>query len=79
MSGVAMGTVVVEASSTSGAETRARLVLEHGKRLFLLDSLVKSEQWAQRLAEHSGVVVVRAVDDVIATLFEAPEQFVLHL
>ena len=31
MSGIAQGTVVVEASSTSGAKIQARLALEHGK------------------------------------------------
>jgi DNA processing protein len=40
MSGMAIGTVVIEASSTSGARMQARLALEHGKRLFLVKSLV---------------------------------------
>jgi DNA processing protein len=34
MSGMAVGTVVVEANSTSGAKMQARLALEHGKRVF---------------------------------------------
>ena len=54
MSGMAIGTVVVEASSTSGAKMQARLALEHGKRLFLLRSLVLHEEWAQRYAERPG-------------------------
>ena len=40
MSGMAIGTVVVEATSTSGAKMQARLALEHGKRVFLVESLV---------------------------------------
>ena len=35
MSGIAQGTVVIEASSTSGAKMQARLALEHGKKVFL--------------------------------------------
>jgi DNA processing protein len=37
-SGVAIGTLVVEATSTSGAKMQARLALEHGKRVFLVSS-----------------------------------------
>ncbi|MBV9012120.1 MAG: DNA-protecting protein DprA [Pseudonocardiales bacterium] len=80
MSGMAMGTVVIEASATGGSKMQARLALEHGKRLFLLESLVKSQDWAQRYAERPGVTVVRELDDVlevIATLSSFPEQLVL--
>jgi DNA processing protein len=80
MSGMAMGTVVIEASATSGSKMQARLALEHGKRLFLLDSLVKSQEWAQRYAERPGVTVVRDLDDVlevIVKLSSLPEQLVL--
>lgn len=41
MSGMAMGTVVIEASTTGGSRMQARLAMKHGKRLFLLESLVK--------------------------------------
>ncbi len=67
-SGVAVGTVVIEASSTSGAKMQARLALEHGKRLFLIRSLVLREEWAQRYAERRGAAVVATVDDVLAVL-----------
>jgi DNA processing protein len=68
MSGMGVGTVVVEASSTSGAKMQARLALEHGKRLFLVESLVMHEEWAQRYAERPGATVVQSVDDVLAAL-----------
>jgi DNA processing protein len=68
MSGMAIGTVVVEASSTSGARMQARLALEHGKRLFLVESLVMHEPWARSYAERPGVAVVQSVDDVLAAL-----------
>lgn len=67
-SGMAVGTVVIEASSTSGAKMQARLALEHGKRLFLIRSLVLHEEWARRYAERRGAAVVESVDDVLAVL-----------
>jgi DNA processing protein len=80
MSGMAMGTVVIEASATSGAKMQARLALEHGKRLFLLDSLVSSQDWARRYAERPGVSVVQQLEDVLdvlVTLAAPPEQLAL--
>jgi len=82
MSGMAMGTVVVEASATSGAKMQARLALEHGKRLFLLESLVSSQDWARRYAERPGVSIVRNLDDVLdvlVALASPPEQLALSL
>lgn len=80
MSGMAVGTVVVEASRTSGAKMQARLALEHGKRLFLVDTLVTREEWAQRYARHPATTVVGSVDDVVdvlAALAQPVEQLVL--
>ena len=70
MSGMALGTVVVEASSTSGARMQARLALEHGRRLFLVKSLVMQEPWARHYAEHPATTVVEDVGDVLAVLEE---------
>jgi DNA processing protein len=67
-SGIAAGTVVIEASSTSGAKMQARLALEHGKRLFLIESLVMHEDWARNYAKRRGATVVRSVDDVLKVL-----------
>ena len=67
-SGTAVGTVVIEANSTSGAKMQARLALEHGKRVFLVRSLVMHEEWAQRYSRRPGAVVVDSVDDVLAVL-----------
>ena len=67
-SGLAMGTIVVEAASTSGARMQARLALEHGKRLFLVAQLVVSEDWAKRYAERPGATVVKSVDDIVTVL-----------
>lgn len=74
MSGMGIGTVVVEASSTSGAKMQARLALAHGKRLLLVRSLVLQEDWARRYAEHPGTRVVDSVDDIIAVLDSAEQR-----
>ncbi len=60
---MAQGTVVIEASSTSGAEMQARLALEHGKQVFLISQLVTSQPWARKYLER-GAIEVRTVDDV---------------
>lgn len=67
-SGIAVGTVVVEASHTSGAKMQARLALDHGKRVFLIESLVMHEKWARDYARNRGATVVSSVDDVLAAL-----------
>jgi DNA processing protein len=64
-SGIAVGTAVIEASSTSGAKMQARLALEHGKRLFLVERLVMHEKWAQDYAERPGATVVTDVEQII--------------
>jgi DNA processing protein len=66
-SGIAVGTVVIEASGKSGARMQARLALEHGKRVLLMRDLVMHEEWAQ-LYERRGATVVDSVDDVLAVL-----------
>ncbi len=70
MSGISQGTVVIEASSTSGAKMQARLALEHGKYAFLLRSLVTRQPWAQQyLRQHPRwAVEVSELDDVVQRL-----------
>jgi DNA processing protein len=70
MSGLSIGTAVIEASATSGAKMQARLALEHGKRVFLVESLVMSQPWAQRCAKEPGTTVVNSVDDIVDILDE---------
>lgn len=67
-SGLSQGTVVIEASATSGAKMQARLALEHGKKAFLIQSLVTSQEWARRYLDRPGAVEVGQVEDVIAHL-----------
>lgn len=71
MSGMGQGTVVVEASATSGAKMQARYALEHGKRVFLLSSLVRERSWARRYLDR-GAIEVDDVDDIVR-LLQSPE------
>lgn len=73
-SGIAVGTAVIEASSTSGAKMQARLALEHGKRLFLIESLVLQEEWARKYAERPGCIVVHDVEQILSILDHRPER-----
>jgi len=73
-SGMALGTVVVEAHGRSGARLQARICLEHGKRLFLVRSLVLQEPWARKFAEHPATTVIDSVDEAVeaASTLTAP-------
>jgi len=67
-SGMSQGTVVIEASQTSGAKMQARLALEHGKRVFLVSRLVTSQPWAQKYVADRGAIEITSVDDVLSRL-----------
>ena len=63
-SGISQGTVVIEAASTSGARMQARLAYEHGKRVFLLDTLVTQQPWAQQMVESRRAVTVSCIEEI---------------
>jgi DNA processing protein len=67
-SGLSQGTVVIEATRTSGAKMQARLALEHGKRVFLVKSLVTDQQWARDYVANRGAVEVVDVEGVLRYL-----------
>lgn len=68
-SGMSQGTVVIEASKTSGAKMQARLALQHGKMAFLIESLVTAQPWAQEYLERfPRAIKVREVREVIDRL-----------
>jgi DNA processing protein len=71
-SGISQGTVVIEASSTSGAKMQARLALDHGKKVFLISSLVTSQPWAKDYVTKRGAIEVDDVHEVSDQL-AAPE------
>jgi DNA processing protein len=67
MSGLALATVVIEASYTSGSRMQARLALAHGRPVFLMESLL-DQDWARQCAARSGTHVVRRPADVTAVI-----------
>lgn len=75
MSGYAAATVVVEAPWQSGARMQARLALQHGRPVFLLESLLEHD-WAREYANLPGTAVVSGPEDVLERLDEvlAPAQ-----
>jgi DNA processing protein len=68
MSGIALATVVVEASETSGARMLPRLALAQGKPVFLLDTLVECQPWAQQAATRPGTHVASEPAEITRTL-----------
>ena len=72
-SGLSQGTIVVEASRTSGARMQARLAAEQGKRVWLLRSLVDEFEWAREFAERRPheVRVVESIEDVLSDVVDA--------
>jgi DNA processing protein len=68
MSGMGQGTVVIEASATSGAKMQARLALQHGKRVWLLRSLYEVHSWARTYADERGAKVVETVEEIVSDL-----------
>ena len=74
MSGIALATVVVEASEISGSRTATRLALAQGRPVFLTDTLVESQPWAQQAAALPGTHVVREaveITDAVERLTDA--------
>jgi DNA processing protein len=63
MSGIALATVIIEATRTSGARIQARLALAHGRPVLLMGSLLDQE-WARELARRPGTHVITAPDQV---------------
>jgi DNA processing protein len=58
MSGIALATVVVEASHTSGSRLQARLALAQTRPVFLLQELVDAQPWARECATRPGAHVI---------------------
>ena len=67
MSGMTLGTVIVEASHTSGARVQARLALAQGRPVFLREALLEQE-WAQELATRAGTHVVKEPEEITGTV-----------
>ncbi len=68
-SGLSLATVVVEASASSGARHQAEAALKHGKRVFLVESLVTNQPWAKEMVDASLTVSkVKDVNEIVEML-----------
>jgi DNA processing protein len=66
MSGYAAATVVIEATWKSGARMQARLALEHGRPVFLHESLLEHD-WARSYVAR-GATVISSADELLSAL-----------
>ena len=73
-SGIALATLVVEASADSGARMQARLAREHGRPVFVVDALARSEAWASVLVDQGQATVVGGVRDLLPALDRLHEE-----
>lgn len=76
MSGMALATIIVEATITSGARIQARQALGHGRPVLLVSSLLE-QPWAKQLAERPGVHIIASPEEAVNVVerlssFEAP-------
>ena len=62
---------MIEASQTSGAKMQARLAYEHGKRVFLIKSLVSTQQWARSMVDGGRATAVERVDEVAERIVDS--------
>ncbi len=67
MSGITRGTVIVEATHTSGTRVQARLALAQGRPVFLFASLLR-QPWARELSRRPGTHVVDGAAQVVEVL-----------
>lgn len=72
-SGATMGSIVIEASSTSGAKMQARIAAEHGKQVFLLRTLAANEPWAAKMIAEGRAIEVSYLEDVVSRLGTATQ------
>jgi DNA processing protein len=69
MSALTLGTVIVEASDTSGTLIQAKAALEQGRKLFILESCFQNPKitWPKRF-EEKGAIRVRDYQDIKTNL-----------
>ena len=69
MSAIALATVIVEASNTSGTLAQARAALHQGRKLFILNNCFEDPNltWPQRF-EAQGAIRVKKIEDIIDVL-----------
>lgn len=70
MSGLCLGTIVVEASETSGALIQARQCLGQGRKLFIPQSALDNDRllWPKRFIKQQNAHQFREIDDLLEAL-----------
>lgn len=69
-SGISLGSVVIEASRTSGAKMQARIASEQGRHVLLLRSLVDAQEWARKMVEAGRATTVDSTAQIIERLHD---------
>lgn len=71
MSGIALGTVVVEANERSGTRSQAKGALKHGRKVFFTKFALKKASWAREMLGQPGVFEIEKPSDLYGPLDEA--------
>jgi len=64
MSGYGLATIVIEAGETSGTRIQARLAVEHGRPVILMDGVARSTKWGSALVDRPGVHVASNIGEL---------------
>ncbi|MFC1909130.1 DNA-processing protein DprA [Chloroflexota bacterium] len=66
MATLSEGTVIIEASDTSGSLTQAKACIEQGKKLYILNSCLQNKEitWPQKFLE-KGAILIENITDFI--------------
>lgn len=67
-SGMSLGSVVIEASGTSGAKMQARVAAEQGRHVLLLKSLVEQQPWARKMVDGQRATAVADIEHMVEIL-----------
>ncbi|MFE1691153.1 DNA-processing protein DprA [Streptomyces albidoflavus] len=67
-SGISLGSVVIEASGTSGAKMQARVAAEQGRHVMLLQSLADQQPWARRMVDEGRATAVTSTEQMLDRL-----------
>jgi DNA processing protein len=76
MSALTLGTVIVEASETSGTLVQAKAALEQGRKLFILDSCFSNKNltWPEKF-QKKGAIRIKSFDDIEHCLTSSNNKF----
>lgn len=74
MSGYGIASIIVEASEHSGSRIQARLAVEHGRPVILIDSVVETTAWARDLKDQPDVHVASSTSQVIDIIMEIQQR-----